>query len=321
VADDFYKNRQMKLIIGSGVGGAYNHVARTVARHLPRNIPGNPTIIPQNKQGASSAKAANYLYNVAPQDGSVIASVVQTLPQNQLFGFKNLKFDAAKFQWIGSPQSSVVVFAIWHGSKVKTLKDAMQRQAIFGAASFRGADGTLPLVINRILGTKFKVVTGYKGAGVTLAMERGEIEGRGGATWDGWNSAKPDWIKQQKIRILLQIGLKRDKNLPNVPLATDLAKTDEQRQILKLFSTAAALGRPLIVGPGVPANRVAILRNAFRRTMKDPKFLKDAKKSHISVAPAFGEDLQALVAQLLKYSPAVVAKAKKAMKRKGNKKR
>lgn len=315
-ADDFYKNRQMKLVIGTGIGGSYNHVARTVARHLPDHIPGGPTIIPQNMQGASSSKAANYVYNVAPQDGSVLLAVVQTLPQNQLFGFKNVKYDVSKFHWIGNPGSSVVLFAVWHGSPVKTLEDAKRRAVVFGAASARGTDGLLPTIMNNLLGTKFKVVTGYKGSGVVLAIERGEIEGRGGLTYAGWKSLRPDWVKEGKIRFLMQVGLKAEKDLPKVPLALDLAKDKEQRQVLQLFSTASALGYPELTGPGVPAGRVAILRKAFRDTMSDPRFLADAKKARVHIAPVYGEELQKLVNQLVTYSPSVVAKAKKAMKRK-----
>jgi tripartite-type tricarboxylate transporter receptor subunit TctC len=315
-ADDFYKNRQMKLVIGTGIGGSYNHVARTVARHLSRNIPGGPTIIAQNMQGASSSKAANFVYNAAPQDGSVLLAVVQTLPQNQLFGFKNVKYDVSKFHWIGNPGSSAVLFAVWHRSPVKTIDDAKSHQVVFGAASARGTDGLLPVVINNVLGTKFKIVTGYKGSGVVLAIERGEIEGRGGLSWGGWQSLRPDWIRDGKIRFLLQFALKAEKDLPNVPLAIDLAKTDEQRQILRLFSTAPTLGYPLLTGPGVPADRVALLRHAFRRTMGDPRFLADAKRSGVHVAPTYGEELQELAQQLVNYSPAIVAKAKKAMKRK-----
>ncbi len=314
-SDDFYKNHNIKFIIGTGVGGSYDRVARLVALHMGHHIAGQPSIISQNMQGASSIKAANYVYNVAPQDGSVIAMVVQTSPQNQLFRFPNVKYDSAKFQWIGNPSSSVIVFGIWHTSPVKSIDDAKHQQVLFGASNMRGADGLLPTVIDHILGTKFKVVTGYKGGGaVMLALQRGEILGRGGLSWDGWKASRPDWIKDHKVKFILQIGLTPDKELPQIPLAINLAKTGEDRQVLKLFSTASALGYPILTGQHVPQERVHILRQAFHETMKDPAFLKDARKERVHIAPMYGEELQQAVDELLHYPPAVVAKAKAAMK-------
>lgn len=315
-ADEFYKGRQIRLVIGTGAGGSYNRVARLVARHLYRHIPGRPSIVPQNMQGASSIKAANYVYNVAPQDGSVMVAVVQTLPQNQLFRSRNVKYDAAKFQWIGNPSASAIAFAVWHTSPVRTLEDARHHEVICGAAGARGTDGYLPMVLNNLLGTKFKLVTGYKGNGVFLAMERGEVTCRGGLSWSGWRSLHPDWIRDKKVRFLTQFGLKRNMGPADVPLATELGRTDDQRRILRLFSMSTVLGYPLLVGPGVPAGRVAVLRTAFRATMSDPKFRAQAKTMRIEVAPVFGEDLQGLVNQLLSYPPDLAKKAKKAMKRK-----
>ncbi len=311
---DFYKNKRITFIIATGAGGSYDRVARMVARSMFRHIPGTPSIISQNMQGASSIKAANHIYNIAPQDGTVMAMVVQTLPQNQLLKFPNIKYDAAKFQWIGNPSSSVIAFGVRNTAPVKSIEDAKRHEIIFGASNRRGADGLLPIVVKNILGAKFKVVTGYKGGGaVMLAFDRGEIAGRGGLSWGGWKASRPQMIKDGTVRFILQVGLAPEKELPNVPLATDLAKTDEDRKVLRLFSTASALGYPMLTGQKVAAARVAILRRAFRDTMGDPVFKKEAEKSRIDIVPMYGEEVQKAVEELLNYSPAIVAKAKAAM--------
>lgn len=311
---DFYKDKTLKLIVGTDAGGSYDFSGRLVGRHLGRNIPGNPQIVVQNMPGAASLNAGNYVYNVAPQDGTVIAALIQTLPQTQLFGDKNVKFDAAKFQWIGNPSSSVTAVVTWHTAPVKTFEDALSKPVVMGAAGQVGLDFTMPTLLNNVLGTKFQVVPGYKGGNeIDLAMERGEVFGRAGQSWDGWKVTRPDWVRDKKINVLMQIGLERAKDLPDVPLALDLAKTDEQRQILELFSDSVAIGRPIVAGPGVPADRVAILRAAFRNTMADPQFLDDAEKTHYEVGPIFGEDLQALIGRLMAATPEIAAKAQRAI--------
>jgi tripartite-type tricarboxylate transporter receptor subunit TctC len=313
-ADNFYKDRQIRLIVGTDAGGSYDFSGRIVARHLAKHIPGAPSIIVQNMPGAASLNAANHVYNVAPQDGSVIVGVVQTMPQQQLFGDKNVKFDAAKFQWIGNPSSSVTVIMAWHTSPVKTIEDAFKTPIIMGAAGRVGNDATGPALLNTVLGTKFNVVAGYKGGSeIDLAMERGEVAGRAGQSWDGWKVTRPDWIKTGKLIPLLQIGLARAKDLPDVPLALELAKTEEQKQIISMFSDTVALGRPLLAGPGVPKERVAVLREAFKRTMQDPELLEEARRGNFDVVPILGEELQAIVARMMATPPAIVEKARDAI--------
>lgn len=314
LADDFYKDRQIRLIIGTAAGGSYDFSGRMVGRHIAKHIPGNPSIVVQNMPGAASLNAANHVYNVAPRDGSVIVAVVQTMPQQQLFGDKNVKFDAAKFQWIGNPSSSVTVVMAWHTAPVKTIADAFQNSIVMGAAGRVGNDATVPALLNTVLGTKFNIVAGYKGGNeIDLAMERGEVAGRAGQSWDGWKVTRPDWIKTGKLNPLLQIGIARATDLPDVPLASELAKTDEQKQIVNLFSATVALGRPLLAGPGVPKERVAVLREAFKRTMADAGFLAEARKANYEVAPILGEEMQAIVARMMTAPQDIVEKARDAI--------
>jgi len=317
-ADDFYKDKQIKLIIGTGSGGSYDFSGRMVARHMHRHIPGTPAIVAQNMPGAGSINAANFVYGIAPQDGTVLGVIVQIIPLNHLFDDQGVRFDAGKFQWIGNPSSSVNVYAVWHTAPVKGVADMYQAPLIFGGTSRTGSGGADIALVNNVLGTKFQLVTGYKGgAEIDLAIERGEVHGRAGQSWDGWKLTKPDWIKEGKLKVLMQMGLARDKDLPDVPLMTELAKTEEQKMILGLFSDSVALGRPLVFGPGVPADRVKLLRDAFRQTMADPEFLAEAKKASYDVSPIYGEELQTIVGRMLATPAPVVKKAHEAMSFRG----
>jgi tripartite-type tricarboxylate transporter receptor subunit TctC len=312
-ADDFYQKRQMVLLIGNNVGSDYDLSGRLVGRHITRHIPGAPLLVPQNMPGASSLIATNYLFNIAPQDGSVLGSALQSIPLRQAFGDDNVKFDAAKLQWIGNPATSPNVMVMWHTSPIKTLEDAMRQAVPMGATTPDAASGVEVALTNNVLGTKFQLVTGYKGPQINFALEQGEVQGRSGQTWSGWKTSHPHWVKDGLIRPVLQIGLERAADLPDVPLMVDFAKTTDQRQILELFSAPVQIGRPLLVGPRVPAERVALLRTAFRETMADPTFLADAKQMNLDVSPVYGEALQTVVERMLATPPEVLAKAKEAM--------
>lgn len=317
-ADDFYKDKQIKMIIGTGAGGSYDFSGRMVGRHIHRHIPGNPAMVMQNMPGAGSINAANFVYGIGPQDGTVVGAIVQIIPLNHLFNDPGVRFDAGKFQWIGNPSSSVNVYVVWHTAPVETLDQMFQAPLIFGGTSRTGSGGADIALVNNVLGTKFQLVTGYKGgAEIDLAIERGEVHGRAGQSWDGWKLTKPDWIKEGKLKVLMQMGLARDKDLKDVPLMTELAKSDEQRMILGLFSDSVALGRPLIFGPGVPADRVTLLREAFRKTMSDPEFLAEAEKANYDVSPIYGEELQTIVGRMLATPPLVAEKAHEAMSFRG----
>jgi tripartite-type tricarboxylate transporter receptor subunit TctC len=312
-ADDFYTNRQIKLLIGNNAGTSYDLSARLVGRHLGRHIPGEPSLVPQNMPGASGVIATNYAYNIAPKDGSVIVATVQTVPQRQVLGDENVKFDAAKLSWIGNPASSVNVIVTWRTALVKTFEDARRQPTLMAATTRDASSGIEVALANNLLGAKFHLVAGYKGNEIDLAMERGEVQGRAGQSWDGWKITHPDWIEQRKLNVLVQVGLKPSAELKDVPYMLALARSQEQRQIMELYSAPITLGRPLFVGPNVPVVRIAILRRAFRETMSDPAFLSDAKKLHYDVNPVWGEELQAIVARILTTPAAVVAKAKDAM--------
>jgi tripartite-type tricarboxylate transporter receptor subunit TctC len=302
-ADDFFKNKQIKIIVGAEAGGSYDMHARLIARFLPRHIPGEPQIIVQNMQGAASMMAANYAYAVAPQDGTVLVAVLQTLVLSQLIGNNNAKFDARRLQWIGNPAASVNVIVTWHSSAVKTLTDALQQPEAIGVPSAAASGGMEIALSNNILGTKFQAVTGYRGGSdIAVAMERGEVAGRAGESWDGWKQTRPDWVRDKLINVIVQIGPTRAKDLPEVPLLADATDDNAKRKVLKLYSDGVALGRPLAVGPEVPPERVAILREAFRRTTSDPLFLYEARRLGIEVDPIYGEQLQTIVTTIFSAS-------------------
>jgi tripartite-type tricarboxylate transporter receptor subunit TctC len=317
-ADDFFKNKQVKLIVGADAGGSYDIHARLVARFLSQHIPGNPHILVQNMQGAGSINAANYVYGVAPQDGTVVAAVLQTLVHNQIFRDKSVKFDAARFQWIGNSTASVNVIATWHTSPVKTFKDAQQHPVVIGVTSAASSGGMEIALANNMLGTKFQPVTGYRGGNeIDIAIERGEVLGRAGQSWDGWKQTRPTWLKDKLLNVIVQIGQARAKDLPDIPLLTEVEEDREKRQIVALYSDGIALGRPLLVGPGVPAERVAILREGFRQTMSDPRFVDEAHRQGIELEPAFGEQLQSIVTRMLETPRDVIDKLDEARNLKG----
>jgi len=298
-ADTFYKSgkgSKIKLLIGQNPGTSYDISARLVGRHISQYIPGQPRIISQNMPGATGLIAANYVYNIGPKDGSVLAAAHQSLPVRQIFGDKNVKYDAAKMQWIGSPQASVALITVWKTSSVKTMTGARTKPIILGATTSRASASIVAALANNLIGTKFKLALGYKGSGIDLAMERGEVTGRAGQSWAGWNSPHPDWIRDKKIVVLTQLGLKKDPDLPKVPLMTDLARDKRSREIMNLFAAQVSTGRPMYVVPEVPKARVAILRKAIDAAMADPKFLADAKRRHHAVSPTSGAELHRIVA-------------------------
>ena len=298
-ADDFYKGKTIDLVIGYTPGATYDLYARLVSRHMGNHIPGNPRIVPRNLAGAGSRVAVNYLYNVAPQDGTALGTADQSLAVEQAMGDKQLTVDVNKLQWIGNPVVSNNTSVAWHTSQIRSVDDARAREVTMGATG-SSTSSQYPRLMNALLGTKFKVILGYPGANdINLAMERGEVAGKGSDSWAAWKATRPDWLRDKKINILVQIGLTKNPEMGDTPLLMDLAKNDEDRQVMKLLSTSVVIGRPIFAGPGVPAERVTILRRAFDATVRDAEFIREAREGKMDLDPVSGEELQKLVGEIV----------------------
>ncbi len=312
-ASDFYKGRSVNLYIGYSPGGAYDLYARVIARHLGAHIPGNPTIVPQNMEGAGSLRLANYLYRVAPQDGTAIATFGRGIAFDPLLLGQGDAFDAQKMNWLGSANNEVSVCVAMKSSGITSFQDLFTKELTVGGTGASSDTDQFPRVLNAVLGTHFKVVQGYPGGNdVVLAMERGEVAGRCGWSWSSVLSTHKSWISDGRMIVLVQLSLTKHPDLPNVPLVMDFAKTDQQQQILKMMFARNVMGRPYVAPPNVPADRVALLRQAFTDTMKDKDFLAEADKMQLEVNSVSGEDVQKLVAEVYATPPDIVAKAKAA---------
>jgi tripartite-type tricarboxylate transporter receptor subunit TctC len=307
---DFYKGKNIDLYIGYSVGGAYDLYARLLARHMGKHIPGNPTILPKNMEGAGSLRLANWLFNVAPKDGSAFGIFGRGTGFDPLLGNKAAVFDATKFNWIGSANNEVSICVAWNTSGITKFEDLQSKPLIVGGTSTSADTDQFPRIVNGVLGTKMKVVTGYPGGNeVGLAMERGEVQGRCGWSWSSVKTTHKKWLEEKKFTVLVQLGLDKHPDLPDVPLIVDLAKNDEQRQILKLIFARQVMGRPFIAPPGVPQDRVDALRKAFMATMQDPEYLADAEKAQMEINPVSGEKVQALIKEEYSTPPEIAQKA------------
>jgi tripartite-type tricarboxylate transporter receptor subunit TctC len=316
-AAEFYARTSIRLLITAEPGGSYDTNARLVARHLGKHIPGNPKIVPEQLIGASGRVAANYLYNVAPKDGSVLAVIQQSLPMGQATGETGVQFDAARFNWIGSPILLDDVLVVWHGTGVRNMDDAKRKEVIIGATSATGTNYIYPKLTNELLGTKFKIVTGYQGATpIKLALERGEVEGHGSNPWSDWKLSRPEWVRDKKIVPLMQMSLEKHRDLPDVPLMIDLAPNEDVRAVFELMSITADIGRPFVTAPGVPADRVEALRAAFNKTMVDPEFLADAARVNIEIKLIEGHELETLALRVLRSPKNAIAMLKTALAQK-----
>jgi tripartite-type tricarboxylate transporter receptor subunit TctC len=312
---DFYRGKTIDLVISTGVGGGLDANARVVARHLADHLPGNPTIVPRNMPGAGHIRAANFVFSQTPKDGTVIATFVPVFVTAQVLDrSKSIQFDPSGFNWLASTSSSNATVYTWHLSGVRSVADATKRDVLMGATGAGSYTIIYPTIMNSLLGTRFKLVTGYQStAEIGLAMERGEVEGRAGNNFNSLKAENGEWLKSGKIVLITQVGVERDADFPNVPLLTDLAKSDEDRQALQLFSADVVLGRPFVTSPGVPPERVALLRKAFDEMMMDKAYLEDASKAGLDVTPVPGAKLQAIVADLVHTPADIIAKAKLAM--------
>jgi len=306
---DFYKGRSIDLYIGYSAGGGYDVYARALARHMGRLIPGNPTIVPKNMTGAGSLVLANWLYNVAPKDGTAFGMIGRGTGFDPLLGSTKAQFDADRFNWIGSMNDEVSVCVAWHTTGITTLDQVKQKELTVGGSGQAADTDQFPKVLNATLGTKFKVITGYPGGNdVDLAMERGEVMGRCGWSWSSVIATHQSWIDDKKINVLVQLSLSRHADLAKVPLIMDFAKTEEEKQIFKLIFARQPMGRPFLAPPGVPAERVTVLRKAFMDTLNDREFRAEAERMKLEINPVSGDAVQAIV-QEVNRTPKTVAAA------------
>ncbi len=314
-AADFFKGKDVHMLISHPAGGGMDVYARFFARHLSKFIPGNPNVIPQNMPGAAGIVMANSMASVQPNDGTYIAYGPGKIALADLLKVPGARFDAAKFSYIGSMNSDVGVAMSWHTAPVKTASDLMQRELLVGAGGSTDQSNVFPTVLNRILGTKFKIIPGYAGtAALFLAMERGEINGIGGVNYSSLPASKPDWLRDKKVNLLLQTSTKRDDDMPDVPTVFELAKTEEQKQILGLIFSQSQLSRLVFGPPNMPPERLKILRDAFDAMVKDPAVLADAKKQNIEInAPTSGPAIDELLKTFRATQPDVIRKAAEAM--------
>jgi tripartite-type tricarboxylate transporter receptor subunit TctC len=308
-AAEAYTNKTMSFIVGFGVGGSYNAYSRLVAAHIGRFLPGKPAMMVQNMPGAGSVRATNYLYEIAAKDGTVIGMIDQAIQAYQLMGRKGLKADTTKFNWIGRLISNSAVLFASSSAPIKKIEDALEKEFIVSASG--SASRLNWTIMNNVIGTKIKIITGYKGSGeALLALQRGEIQGLS-RPWTALKAKQGDWIKKGKITLLLQTGAEKNDELPNVPRMLDLARNENDRRLLQFFAAPSEIGRSVVAPPGVAADRVAMLRGAFWKAINDPAFQKDLKRSRLELEPLNGEKLQALVEAGKDVSPAIIARAKK----------
>jgi tripartite-type tricarboxylate transporter receptor subunit TctC len=307
---DFFRGRTIRIVVGFAVGGGYDLYARLLAKHMGRHIPGEPNIVVENMEGAGSVRAANYVYEVAPRDGSVIAAVNQNAPMYQLLGGEGARFRAAEASWLGSLAHSNEVLYTWHASGVASLDDARAREVVLGAIAVTSDSYIYPTVINGLLGTKFRIVNGYgSGQAVNLAVERGEVMGRGGTSWASVSSSRPTWMAEKAINILVQVGPQKEPELRDVPLLGELITNDDDRRLAGVISLPLALGYAYWLPPGVPAERVAALRAAFEQTAVDKALLDEAAQRRIIIRPQAGAAIEALVRQTGATPKPVIDKA------------
>jgi tripartite-type tricarboxylate transporter receptor subunit TctC len=313
-ANDFYKGKQIAVVIGSDAGGGYDAYGRLVSRHLGKHIPGNPTIVPQNMPGAGQTKAAGYVYSIAPKDGTAIAAVSPGALLTSILGGPTVQYDPDKFQYIGSANSDVYVCIARPDALVKTFADALDHELIVGVSS--GTTRDMPMALKNVLLAKFKMVSGYPGTkDITLAFQRNEIQAICGFGYSSVVSQYPDWIPNGIAKVLVQESTQGhpDLNKLGIPLATSFAKNEEDRQVLELIYSQGIFGRPFLMAPEVPRDRVELVRKAFMETMRDPVLVADADKAKLDLVPLSGAEVQALVAKVYATPAKIVDRAKQAL--------
>jgi tripartite-type tricarboxylate transporter receptor subunit TctC len=311
---DFYRGKQIRFIVGSAPGGTYDLLARAVARHMAAHIPGNPFIIVQNQPSASGLVMTNQLYALGPKDGTAIGVPVNAIPGAPLLQPNYAHYDASELIWVGSTTREPYVAYVWHTAPVQSLAELLTKELVVGATTPGSTMVDFPLLTNAIVGTKFKIVRGYESTPLmNQAMERGETEGVAALGWEAVKAQMSPWLADRKIKMIAQFGFERASVLPDVPLMLDLAKSQADRQALSMLFSRTEIGRPYFLPPDVPADRVTALRRAFDATMTDDGFLGEAKKIGFDLNPLTGEQVQALVVELAKTPPDIVARVRALM--------
>jgi tripartite-type tricarboxylate transporter receptor subunit TctC len=306
---EFYKGKTVDVYIGTSVGGGYDAYARMLSRHMGRYMPGNPAFVPKNMEGGGGMRLANYLYNAAPKDGTAIGTFNRGTGFDPLFGNKNAQFEAVKFNWLGSTNDEVSICASWHTTGITSHEQVKTTELLVGATGPSADTYQFPKIANAVLGTKFKIITGYPGGNdVDLAMERQEVQGRCGWSWTSVKATHQPWLDRKWINILFQMGLTKHPDLPDAPLIMDLARTDDEKAIFKLIFGRQVMAWPFTAPPGVPKERADALRRAFLDTMRDKEFLAEAAKGNFEIRAVAGEDIQKLVQDVYDTPPAIVQK-------------
>jgi tripartite-type tricarboxylate transporter receptor subunit TctC len=311
---EFYRGRTVNVIVGYSSGGGYDTYTRILARHLGKHIPGNPAIVVQNMPGAGSLKFANYLYNVAPKDGTTVGTFSRGMAMEPLIGGINVQFDSTKFTWLGSGTNETSVFVSWHTSPVRTWDDLLTKPFTVGGEGSGSDPDIYALLLKNAFGAKLRLITGYPGtAEIALALERGEVDTRASWSWSSLRALKPEWIAQRKVNLPVQLNLTRGPDLQEVPLIVEYAKTDAQRQMLKLILSRQEMARPYAAPPGIPADRAAALRKAFDAAWADPELQAEMKARGQEVNPLSGAAIDRLIAELYATPKDVVTDTRKAI--------
>ena len=310
---DFYRSKTVTVVVSTSSGGGYDTLARTIARHIGRLIPGNPTVVVRNMPGAGGITAVNWLYNTAEKDGTVIGLVQNGTPLEPLFGTKAARYDATKFNWLGTPSYEVSMVLVWNTVPVNTVDDLRKRETTMGASGANSTPAFYTRLLNAMLGTRMKLIVGYPGQNdAFLAMERGELDGYPSVFYSALTSTRPTWLKEKKAKPIVQYGPQRLKELPQVPFATDLLTNEDDKLMMQAASAPQALGRPLLLPPDVPADRVAAMRKALADTFNDAQFKADAAKIGLIVnAPQTGPQLQEVIARAYASPARVVERIRK----------
>jgi tripartite-type tricarboxylate transporter receptor subunit TctC len=308
--EDFYKGRQINLIIGGGAGGGYDVYFRTLARHMGKHIPGNPSFIAKNQPAAGGLAAASAIYTTAEKDGGTIGAFANNVTMDPLFGAVGARYDPLKLNWLGSIGKQQSVCATWHESPIKRIEQAQEREVIVGAAGATSNTALMPKVLNALLDTKFRVIAGYDpAAGLTLSIERREVEGICGLSWSTMKASRPHWIKDKLLNVIVQLALQKLPELVDTPAALDIVKDPHKKRVLTLILLRQETGRPVAAPPGVPEDRLAALRRAFDATMKDPAFIAEAEKLQLEIEPMTGAEIHTMLAEAFATPKNIVAEA------------